>query len=249
MDIENKYGTLETQKGLLQLLKIFDAFCSSNKIKYSMSGGSLLGAIRENGFIPWDDDLDIMLDRENYDLLLSTIKSCAQLNISLSQWIYRITLSNSDNSSFIPTLDVFVIDNVPNNLILKKIKIVLVKILQGMMKPKPKYEDYSWFYDVTLFVTYYLGKFFCLRTKKKWYDIVSMIGNKNSTRNVTCYNTLFKYLHLEYEANMMRDISRHCFEDTEVSVTSHYDQYLKKQYGNYMTPPKIEERTPQHLKN
>ena len=71
MDLENKYGTLEIQKELLLLLQEVHNFCVSNDITYSIAYGSLLGAVRHKGFIPWDDDLDIMVDRENYKKILA----------------------------------------------------------------------------------------------------------------------------------------------------------------------------------
>jgi len=69
MDTENKYGTLEKQKKLLKLLKVFDSFCEEKGVRYSLAGGSLLGAIRHDGMIPWDDDLSygaVVLQTNNH---------------------------------------------------------------------------------------------------------------------------------------------------------------------------------------
>ena len=59
----------EIQDHLYIMLKEFDSFCKENDIKYSLSGGWLLGAIRHNGFIPWDDDLDFFMPRKDYEKL------------------------------------------------------------------------------------------------------------------------------------------------------------------------------------
>ena len=72
------YGTAPYQKELLQLIKDLDAFCEQNGIRYSLAGGTLIGAIRHNGFIPWDDDLDIMLDRDNYNRFLKAVNACGK---------------------------------------------------------------------------------------------------------------------------------------------------------------------------
>lgn len=56
------------------LLRKFDVFCKENQIRYFLSNGTLLGAIKYNGFIPWDDDIDVLVPRMDYDRLLSLFK-------------------------------------------------------------------------------------------------------------------------------------------------------------------------------
>lgn len=67
--------TREIQMVCLDILKDIHVFCVENDIKYSLSGGSLLGAIRHNGFIPWDDDADIQMPRPDYDRFIHSYKS------------------------------------------------------------------------------------------------------------------------------------------------------------------------------
>ena len=63
----------EFKKELVNILVEFDKICSDNNIDYSLIGGSLIGAIRHKGIIPWDDDIDVIMTKENYDKLLSIV--------------------------------------------------------------------------------------------------------------------------------------------------------------------------------
>lgn len=75
--------SLEKQKLLmLEILLDFDKVCRNNGIRYSLAYGTLLGAVRHQGFIPWDDDIDVIVFRADYEKLIQILNSQMQGNHS-----------------------------------------------------------------------------------------------------------------------------------------------------------------------
>ena len=239
MDTENKYGTLEVQKKLLALLKEFHRFCVENEIKYSLDWGSLLGSIRHKGFIPWDDDLDIMVDRENYNKLKSRIDGTLVYEHGTQDalWIDRIRLDIDTMSNPKPTMDVFVIDNAPDGRLARKIRVLLIRALQGMMKSNPNFRKGNILYRIATLITYLLGRCFSREKLLEWYNGISQLSNKQQTQMKACYNADFGDVAKLRHKDVLGDYLLVPFEDTEVYVTKEYHQALVDMFGvNYMTP-------------
>ena len=78
---------------LHEILDDFDSFCHSNDIQYSLAYGTVLGAVRHKGFIPWDDDLDVMMTRENYNKFLTLFKNNEKYTLQAEQKDYPLYFS------------------------------------------------------------------------------------------------------------------------------------------------------------
>ena len=231
-----------TQAELLSMMKNIHQILADNHINYSLTGGSLLGAIRESGFIPWDDDIDIMVDRKNYQLLRTAIESSQKYQMDRGPWLQHIS-PNSYESEIVPYIDVFILDNLPDSKAKSELKILLLRLLQGMLKEQVEYDGFSPVYKVCIFISHIFGKMFPRSFKLRLYDRTSQIGNKSESEFVSITNDSFGLLKKKHRSNLMEEITSHTFEDTRFMITSRYSEYLTTRYGaDYMTPPAESER-------
>lgn len=244
MDTENKYGTLEIQKASVELLKKFSMWAEQNNVSYSLVDGSMLGAVRHGGFIPWDDDIDIIVKRDTYNELVAQKYNEYGFEIVNDLWLRRIRSLNTDAElSYPATIDIFVLDKAPDSELARKIKLFLVYMIQGMMKKRLSLQKGNIVIKVCTFITWLLGLPFSYDLKFKWYGSISSLWG--GEKYCHCCNTIYAYIHQSFDGDVMDSLVYLPFEDLMQPVMSKYDHWLTCRYGDYMTPPI--EKKPKHL--
>ena len=239
MDINNQYGHLEEQKAILEILKAIHDFCGQNNIHYCLDGGSVLGAVRENGFIPWDNDADIALKRVEFNKLWVLKDRFTGYRVESDSedapWVFRVRAEGDDHNQ----VDIFIYDNLPDNPGARKKKILRMAMMQGMLKKNADNTQYSAKQKVLVTATKLIGKFFSQDKKMRMYTRYSQIGNDTPTSKINTFNSSYRALYRQFDADVLDEVVLHQFEDTQLYIPAKYDHYLRVMYGDdYMTPPK-----------
>ncbi len=245
----------------LNILKEFIQICEENDLTYFMYAGSLLGVIRHQGFIPWDDDIDVIMFREDFEKLNKILEKDIDekyrffnvLNEETYHYTWgRLTLKNTlfkewwaDQVDYTPNIfiDIFILDNMPNNKFKKFIH---------------KWSGFVWnqltIYSILKFKNDSKIKQIIQDTI---YYILKILPISPSTIKKRCVSCFSKYQHEDCEIvcdfpseNQMQmsfksdwlPLKRGKFEDIEVNIPNNYDKILRMDFSEYMELPPEESR-------
>lgn len=249
----------------LEMLMEFDRICRKNKLKYVLLGGSAIGAVRHNGFIPWDDDVDVGMLRSDYDKFIEIQKKelnkkkyyfqSMEINASYNLPFGKIRrkdsiyydatnqLSKNEQGFFI---DIFPLDYVSNNnfiMIFYTIKTTFLRILYSKKTgTQPVSSDLK--KNIILKILSLFSIF--ISTKRCKNALMKSMTKFHNTNRITNYGG--RYLLKEVtDKNFVEERMLHKFEDKKVYISKNYDKYLKNIYGDYMKLPPKKERQPAHL--
>ena len=221
--------------------------CSAHRIPYAMMCGSLLGAVRHKGFIPWDDDIDLIMTRDAYERFEAVYpKECSgkYLLSRTNTWTPRVMSKDPlVNDAF---TDLFIMDYLPEGKYRRLARLTLLRLLQGMLKRKVDYSRFSLPQRTLLFVSHILGLPFSVEQKTAWYERLSK--RTKDGREVHMSNGAFGLLSMTWDPKLFDDLTEAAFEHLTVLIPRDYHTVLVKLFGpDYMTPPPESERVVKHL--
>ena len=256
----------------LELLREFDRICRENNIKYSLDGGTLLGAVRHQGFIPWDDDLDVMMPRADYNVLLDLLKK-GELGDKY-EYTYP-NKSSDDNTVFLKIfrkkskdieihnvtspfpkgifMDVFPLDVVPNSILGQKIKGLIANSIQFIsicrlysQYPSPQLKEFMNL-DSSLKKRYIfkrmIGTLCGFASHSKWVYWFDKFVSSTKNGNQWGIPTGRKYYNGEiFDKDTYVPVTKGSFEGLQVNLPHQTDRYLRNLYNNYMELPPLEKR-------
>lgn len=249
----------EIQQEELRVLKEFITYCDENGLRYTMYAGSLLGAVRHQGIIPWDDDIDVAMPREDYDKFITSYKSNKDFELlhytkkkncpyvmakllSKRTYVYEPELQEKYRLDYLGVwVDIFPIDYVSRkeklNLFPILDKFLSCKILKFKLR-----KESNLFTKIAKCIVTPIMKIVPLN----WYvktldDMASRGGHCNCIANL-----VWQPFDGSVDIKIWDSIVKYKFNNLKVDGWSD-DKYLKKAYGDYMQLPPEEQRVPGHM--
>ncbi len=247
MDARQQAALKAVQEELFVLLEDAVRVLEDNGIPYSLICGSLLGAVRHQGFIPWDDDVDLVLPRDGYERFAVLYPhQCGQgFYLDLEDtWVPRVRRQGGGALAFV---DLFILDPLPEKPLARSAKLLGLRALQGMLKEATDYSRFSLSKRALLAATALLGKPFSKGAKLRAYVRLCRRGNPGSPW-VHMANGAYGLLDMAFAPEVFEDPALGTFEGLAVRVPRDAGEVLRRLYGpDYMTPPPEGQRIPHHL--
>lgn len=255
----------EAQCRMFQILRDIDRICKKHNIIYWLDGGTLLGSMRHDGFIPWDDDLDIGMLRQDYVKFISIAQSefgekyflQTPLTDKYSEapWIKVkdnnskiIEEENNNNAHAGLFVDIFPYDTLTAEDVKRKKTITNVMFLRAYTKTrfkKPIIKNLP--KNIGICGLKILGLLYKLID---YNDYLGRIHKKYNTKYRKTGNKLNYGIEVPWELDIDRQdifpLSTHIFEGVEFPIPNNSDEFLKKLYGDWTQLPPKEYRIPSH---
>lgn len=255
----------EVQSHLLGILENFNEFCQANELRYYLLGGTLLGAVRHKGFIPWDDDIDIGMPRDDYEKLVQ------KFNNNLCQGRYEIEEYRLNKDFVYPFvkmydtqttvrlnfvtpftrgvfIDIFPIDGTYQSVIAQRMHLISIKSTVSLILHKKKA------YPFTSCKRIKLKRFMlrlvtvCFSSKRMHKSLNWLLARKSFDDSGYVGNLLGAWGEREIVPRYLFKYGRTKeFCGKHYSVPTYYHEYLKNIYGSYEKLPPADKQKASHM--
>lgn len=265
-------------KGILETVQVFTKICDENNLKYLMTGGTLIGAVRHQGFIPWDDDMDIFMPREDYEKFLEISKDVlpnycqvrhyskvkekfGYMIIKLENKKYEIIRKlYGKNTTFNLFVDIFPLDGFPKGKIRAffhkinlKYRFQLVRLARlQMVDNEEGYKKYKGKLErIICFIDkrFHISKH--IDIKKMQFKFEKVLKKYSYAENEKVFFAMGPYGMFReiYPKELFEKTKMYKFENIELKGVIDYDRHLKQVYGDYMQLPPKEKRVCTHIED
>lgn len=252
----------ENRQFQIDVLGTIDRYCKENGIKYFLIAGTLLGAVRHHGYIPWDDDIDIIMLRDDYEKFVKEFNVdgyyvvAPELNTKGYYLPFaKVCMENTfvEEKSKIMTaklginVDLFPIDTVPEDNKARKKQLAHIKMNRNVLDiiDTSVSRQRSWYRNALLTIL----QFFLLPVspQKVVSRIVSLSKMFDGKESSLCGEIAWGCGEREIvHTDVFKDIEQLEFEGKKYDCPKGWDEWLSKRYGDYMKLPPLEQQKTHH---
>lgn len=245
----------------LMIAKEFTRICDKHKIPYFMIAGTLLGAVRHGGFIPWDEDMDFGMLRSDYERFLAACGeeldtgtyflqtgetdpaytyAFAKLRLNGTKIVEEIARDSYANNGIF--IDIFPFDNVPDNRILKRLHERERYLWKNMLAVRLGYHNGRRRAKILQVMLRLTSRLLPVKEIRRLKERAFTRYNRGLSKNVVTAEGSYRYDREIIPRRFAEELRPIPFEDTEFYTFASYEEYLTNMYGDYRKLPPVEQR-------
>ena len=267
------YDMSKVHAASLKILKEIDRICRKYKIRYALDAGTLIGAVRHKGFIPWDDDADVVFLRSQYEAFVKVagreLPDTMELLLPDSyrdgkaffDFTPRIIYKNSRCHQDSPEMnfyggklnhiwvDLFILDKLPASPAGAAVTRFVHKAIYGLAmghRPGLDFKKYSLIHKIFVGGLAGVGRFIPLRLIFAMQRAAALKDRRSRGSRWYYSNYQPDYLYVTLEGSWCEAVEDAAFEDAQLMIPKGWHEVLTEVYGDYMQLPPEEKRVPTH---
>ncbi len=260
------------QNYVLEILEVIDDFCKEHNLTYYLGEGTLLGAVRHQSFIPWDDDIDLLMPREDYEKFFELAKTGLPEGYVVDtpetnpkHWTILSHVEMTRTVPYIkqrlkgialfpgPTVDIMPIDYVPDDSSKELIKRGdLIQTLRRTLWIKSGLHKISWYKTLKRKLTIYFplkiyGAFRSYDSLHKQIKKLMTATNNPQSQYATIFSSLYETKKETFKREYFGEPKYVPFAGGQFPIPQHFDKILERVYGDYIALPKVSNRKSKHF--
>ncbi len=254
----------ELQQIEFDILKTFSDFCKENSFQYYLSGGTLLGAVRHKGFIPWDDDIDVIMPRDDYNAFLKLFSVCQPAHLRLVVNEFDTIARVMDDRTIAKLnafkarddiglwIDIFPMDGMPESKLGQKLHYLRIRLLRDCLyylTTTSNIKRRSKLLTAAQYLALPIKPLLRLIGPKRLAIYINKVAAKYKLENSTYCAAITAGYGLS-EINVRKDFEVPIwveFNKTMFQTTAAYHIYLSQLYGDYMQLPPEDKRNKHYM--